>query len=107
MAFRALRYSRRMRIPLSLTFFAVQAALLPLEYLPSTGAALGGWAIFLPIILLNLGFLGLGFEALARRVGLVWLLAPLLWFGGNTALAVKDRLDLKAEREDVAKYNAV
>jgi hypothetical protein len=96
-----------MRIPLSLTFFAVQAALLPLEYLPSTGADLGGWAIFWPILLLNLGFLGLGFEALVRRVGLVWLVAPLLWFGGNTALAVKDRLELKAEREDVAKYNAV
>jgi hypothetical protein len=96
-----------MRIPLSLTFFAVQAALLPLEYLPSTGASLdGALATYWPIILLNLGFLGLGFEALARRVGLLWLLAPLLWFGGYTVLAMNERRVLKAEREDVATYNA-
>jgi hypothetical protein len=37
----------------------------------------------------------------------LWLLAPLLWFGGYTALAVKDRFALKAERGDVAAYNAV
>lgn len=100
-------YSRQMRIPLSLTFFAIQAALLPLEYLPSTGAFLDGLlAPYWPIILLNLGFLGLGFEALIRRVGLLWLLAPLLWFGGYTVLAAKDRLDLKAERGEIATHNA-
>ncbi len=89
-----------MKFPVSLWFFVVCAVELFLQMLPMPGILLmflmaGLWSV----VLINLGFAGLGYEAFVRRISRWWLLAPALWFVGYPAYVTIDN----ARQEVIAK----
>lgn len=95
-------------LPWSLGFFALTLLVYLLQRFPFTGIFLMlVMAPFWSVVLVNLGFVGLGIEAAVGRVPRIWGLAPILWFGGYWAvLAAEDRI-MAAERSRLAGVNAV
>lgn len=63
-------------------------------------------APFWSVILINLGMIGIAYEALISRVSRQWLLLPLAFYGGYYALAIKDRVLLTSIQGTMASANA-
>lgn len=77
------------RLPWSSWWFVLTGVVFLLQVIPFTGIflmliAAPAWSI----LTVNAGFASLALEALFGSVGRVWLLAPLLWFGGYAAAAI-------------------
>lgn len=64
-------------------------------------------AIIWPILLINLGFTGIAFEVFIKRVHWIWLVLPLLWFGGYFAFALKDHLIVSALQGELKQHNTL
>lgn len=70
-------------LPMSLSWFVVTAIIYLLQVFPYTGIFLMILAApFWSIITVNAGFIFLALEALARPGLRIWLLAPVIYFGG-------------------------
>jgi hypothetical protein len=94
-------------LPFSLIFFAIALGVFLLQLFPYTGIFL--MMVMAPLwsaVLLNLGFLGLGIEALTGRVPIAWLLAPALWYGLYALFAVQEEIRLRAEMARVKAVNS-
>jgi hypothetical protein len=95
-----------MRIPLSLVFFLLTVCGYAMQIPPEIGFYLMMLAAPLwSVLLVNLGFLGIGLEVWVGRVSRLWLVLPILWFGGYTGLSVRDHLALAAIRSEMAAAN--
>ncbi len=67
----------------SLWFFAATMLLYLLQRFPLTGVFLMiVGAAFWSILLINLGVIGIGSEAVTGKVSRLWLIVPALYFGG-------------------------
>lgn len=92
--------------PWSLWFFAATLAVYLLQRFPLTGVFLMVvGAAFWSIILVNLGVIGIGAEALTGRVSRLWLLVPLLYFGGYYWLYSRDQAALAGLRAEYERTN--
>lgn len=75
--------SRLANMPGSMWWFVATGIIYLLQLIPFTGIFLMMLAApFWSVVTINLGFVSLAGEALFGRISRVWLLAPLLWFGG-------------------------
>ncbi|MEO7366084.1 MAG: hypothetical protein ABIW03_07175, partial [Sphingomicrobium sp.] len=93
--------------PWSLWFFAATIVVYLLQRFPITGIFLMiVGAAFWSVILINLGIVGIGLEALVGRVSRLWLIVPLAYFGGYYLLFAKDQATLAALRAAYARDNA-
>lgn len=93
--------------PWSLWFFAATIAVYLLQRFPITGIFLMiVGAAFWSVILINLGVIGIGLEALVGRVSRLWLIVPLAYFGGYYLLYAKDQAALAGLRAQYARDNA-
>lgn len=93
--------------PWSLWFLIATAILYLLQRFPYTGIFLMIVAApFWSVILVNLGAVGIGLEALTGRVSRLWLILPLAYFGGYYLLAARERAAFVQLRAEVAKFNA-
>lgn len=96
-----------MRLPYSLLFFAATAGAYLLQLSPYTGVFLMFLgAPFWSVYLINLGFIGVGAEAVSGRVGKGWLIFPIAWFVGYTGYALGDHLVLWNLQKQTAAANA-
>lgn len=94
-------------LPRSFIFFLVTAVVVLLQLIPVTGVFLMVvLAPFWSVVLINLGMLGTGFEAVTGRVSRKWLLLPLAWYGIYALAAVRDQATLTLLRKQVAAENA-
>lgn len=76
------------RLPKSTWWFAATAILFVLQWIPYTGIFLMFLlAPFWSVLMVNAGFVSLGIEAMLGRISLLWLLAPIAWFGGYAVAA--------------------
>lgn len=96
-------------LPKSLLAFVMTAVVYLLQAFPLTGIILMMLAApFWSVILINLGFIGIGVEALSGQVPRRWLLLPLAWFSGYAAFALVshraiDQLDAEIRRHNAGK----
>lgn len=95
-----------MRLPRSLLFFAATAIAFLLQLSPYTGVflmILGAplWSV----VLINLGFIGIGAEAAAGRVGKGWIILPIAWFVGYAGYALGDHQVLWNLKNQIAAAN--
>lgn len=92
--------------PWSLWFLAATILLYLLQRFPLTGVFLMVvGAAFWSVILVNLGVLGIGYEALVGKVSRLWLLVPLVYFGSYYWLYSRNQAALAALRVEYAKFN--
>ena len=92
--------------PWSLWFFAATLLVYLLQRFPLTGIFLMVvGAAFWSIILINLGVIGIGFEALTGKVSRLWLVVPLLYFGAYHLAYSRDQTTLKELRGEYARFN--
>jgi hypothetical protein len=75
-------------LPRSLWWFVLTGAIFLLQLFPYTG----GFLMFLlapfwSVVTINLGFLSIVIEVLARYVSPLWLVLPIAWFGGYLGAA--------------------
>lgn len=92
--------------PWSLWFFAATLVVYLLQRFPPTGIFLMFLlAAFWSVILINLGVIGVGLEALTGRVNRLWLLVPLLYFGGYYVAYAKDQATIALLRAQYASHN--
>lgn len=95
--------------PWSLWLFALTAIVFLLQRIPFTGIFLMfALAAFWSVILINAGFVGIGFEALTGRVSRLWLILPLAYFGGYYAIRATEQAKVvqmaaKLDRENAGK----
>lgn len=90
--------------PFSLILFFVTGAIFVLQTIPLLGIFLMLlMAPFWSVLLVNLGFIGIAIEAATGRVSRLWLILPVVFYGGYWVIAVQDRLVL---RELAASYDA-
>ena len=93
--------------PWSLWFLVATAILFLLQRFPLTGIFLMFMlAMFWSVVLVNLGFIGIGVEALLGRVSRAWLILPALYFGGYYAVYAMEQATLAALRLRYAQENA-
>ena len=93
--------------PISLWFFVATAIVYLLQRFPYTGIflmILG--AMLWSVVLINLGFIGIGVEAITGRVSRAWLILPLLYFGTYYLAYYKDQAALAALRKSFVEHNA-
>lgn len=96
-------------LPVSLVWFAFTGVVFLLQAIPVTGIFLMLLlAPFWSIATVNLGFVSLGVEALMGKTSRLWLLAPLVWFGGyavaaHLSHAEFDRLDAQIRTANAGK----
>ncbi|MCA0257969.1 MAG: hypothetical protein LCH47_15425 [Proteobacteria bacterium] len=82
-------------MPISLWFFVFTAFVFGLQLVPIIGAVLmilG--AMIWPILTVNLGFAGVALEVLSGSIHRRWLILPVIYFGGNLALAAMSHYQL-------------
>jgi hypothetical protein len=92
--------------PWSLWFFAATIVVYLLQRFPLTGIFLMVvGAAFWSVILINLGVIGVGYEALTGRVSRLWLVVPLLYFGGYYWVYFRNQTALAALRAEYAQFN--
>ena len=78
-----------------------------LQVIPFTGIFLMLVAApYWSILTVNLGFASLALEATLGRISRLWLLAPLVWFGGYAAYAGMNHWAIEALDEDIRRGNA-
>ncbi|MCQ0989387.1 hypothetical protein [Jiella marina] len=95
------------KFPFSLLFFVATAVIFALQAIPVTGIFLMfAGAFFWSIALVNLGFLGLTFEASVGRVSRWWLVLPALWFGGYALLYGTERIIRQDLSDEIVAHNA-
>jgi hypothetical protein len=95
-----------MALPKSLLFFAATGAVFLLQLFPYTGVFLMFLlAPFWPVVLVNLGFIGIALEAASGQVTRLWLILPTAWFGAYTWFAVADYGALERLQHDIAAAN--
>ncbi|TIU95574.1 MAG: hypothetical protein E5W04_30505, partial [Mesorhizobium sp.] len=63
-------------------------------------------APFWSVILINLGFIGVGAEAAAGKVGKGWMILPIAWFVGYAGYALGDHQILWNLKHQIATSNA-
>jgi len=94
------------KFPFSLLFFVATAVIFALQAIPVTGIFLMfAGAFFWSIALVNLGFLGLTFEAGVGRVSRWWLVLPALWFGGYALLYGTERIIRQELSDEIVAHN--
>lgn len=90
-------------MPLSLGFFALTLLAFLLQVPEILGVLLMMFAApFWSVVLVNAGFVGIAVEATLGLVPRLWLVAPLMWFGGY---AVAVQMSQQALRQEIATYN--
>lgn len=95
-----------MRLPRSLLFFAATAIAFLLQLFPYTGVFLMFLgAPYWSVVLINLGFIGVGAEVAAGRVGNGWIILPIAWFVGYAGYAFGDRQVLWNLQNQIAAAN--
>lgn len=92
--------------PISLWFFVATVVVFLLQWFPLTGIFLMfllamGWSI----VLVNLGFIGIGLEVIVGRVNPAWLILPVFYFGGYYVAYAADQATLAALRATYASQN--
>lgn len=95
------------RQPISFGFFYLTLIVFLLQVFPYTGIFLmivGG--AFWSVIFINAGMLALIVEAALGRVSRLWLLAPLIWFGGYAGLHLLSQRQLSGLQEELVTHNA-
>ncbi|WP_310466928.1 hypothetical protein [Sphingomonas sp.] len=93
--------------PWSLWFFAITLIVYLLQRFPLTGVFLMiVGAAFWSVILVNLGVLGIGYEALVGKVSRLWLAVPVLYFGVYYLAYARNQAALAALRVEYAQFNA-
>lgn len=94
-------------IPLSLAIFVATGAPWLLQFLGDLGIVF--MVILVPIwspVVINAGMVGISMEALVGRVYRVWLLVPLIFYGGYYGFAINDHFTLTALREAYDEANS-
>ena len=82
-------------MPVSLLFFVLTGAIFALQLVPATGVVMMFMAaMFWSAVTINLGFVFLAIESLARPRFRYWLALPILYFGIYFALAVISHKEL-------------
>ncbi|MGL4323777.1 MAG: hypothetical protein ACRCTD_07015 [Beijerinckiaceae bacterium] len=93
--------------PKSLIWFIITGVLFLFQLFPYTGVFLMlVLAPFWSIVLLNIGFVALGVEAVIGRIAIVWLLAPIIWFGGYTVAFWQSQRAFDQLGDEIAAFNA-
>lgn len=93
--------------PLSLWFFVATALVYLLQRFPLTGIFLMFlMAAMWSVVLVNLGFIGIGLEALFGRVSRLWLILPMLYFGLYYLAYARDQATLATLRSQYSQHNA-
>lgn len=96
-----------MKFPKSIWFFIATAILFLLQVVPFTGIFLMFLAApFWSVALINLGFVGIAFEAFSNRILKLWLLAPVLWFVGYPAYVLYDNAKQESLASSLTKENS-
>ena len=93
--------------PVSLWFFVATVIVYLLQRFPYTGIflmILG--AMLWSVVLINLGFIGVGLEAITGRCSRAWLILPLLYFGLYYLAYYRDQANLAALRKSFVEHNA-
>jgi hypothetical protein len=76
------------RLPWSLSWFVLTGVIFLLQLFPFTGIFLMLLAApFWSVITVNLGFVSVAIEAAVGRISRLWLIAPVVWFGGYAIAA--------------------
>lgn len=97
----------RLPFPLSLGFFVIAGLVYVAQLTPLIGVALMIFAAPLwSIALVNMGFLGVALESALGVVHRLWLILPVLWFGGYAGWAATERLTLATEASAMRRNNA-
>jgi hypothetical protein len=93
-------------MPRSIWLIGFTAVVYLLQLLPISGVLL--LILMAPlwtVATINVGFLGLGVEALAGKIHKVWLIAPLFWFAGYEYIAWESHRSIEPLRNDVFAFN--
>ena len=94
-------------LPKSLIWFAATGAVYLLQLFPYTGIFLMfALAPFWSVILVNVGFVSLALEALARPRHILWLIAPALYFGGYAGAAYLSHAEFDRIDAELHEHNA-
>ena len=98
---------KKMKFPKSIWFFIVTAVVFLLQVVPITGIFLMLLAAPLwSVVLINLGFIGIAFEAVNGQTPRLWLLAPVLWFAGYPAYTLIENSRQQSLLQQFALENA-
>jgi hypothetical protein len=82
--------------PISLLGLVATGAVFLLQVIPEIGVVLMVvLAMFWPIVLINASMIGVAIEAIGGRVSRLWLLLPVIFYGGYWIAATLDRLALR------------
>lgn len=93
--------------PRSLWFLVATIVLFLLQIIPITGIFLMFvGASFWSIALVNCGFVGVGVEALLGRVRRLWLVLPILYFGGFYLVYAIEQVSLARLTAELTDWNA-
>jgi len=83
-------------LPKSLLFFVATGLVFALQTIPVIGIFLMFMlAMFWSVLLINAGMIGIAIEAASGRVSRLWLIVPVLSYGGYVAIAAQDHLTLR------------
>jgi hypothetical protein len=94
-------------VPKSFLWFLATGGIFLLQLFPVPGIFMMMLAApFWSVLTVNAGFIGLGVEAATGRVNRLWLILPLLWFGGYGAAAALSRFELIALKKELVRANA-
>lgn len=95
------------KIPASTLWFALTALIYVLQLIPFTGIFLMLVAApYWSILTVNLGFASLVLEAGLGWISRVWLLAPIVWFGGYAAYAGMNYWAIESLDQNIRRENA-
>lgn len=95
-----------MKLPFSPLLILLSFVIYGIQFHPLM--AIIGIAFLLPlwsIVLINGAMIGIVIETFARPLYRVWLIVPILWFGGAVKLALDDRATLDQLRTIIAEHN--
>jgi hypothetical protein len=94
-------------LPISLMLFLATAIAFLLQMVPYTGVFLMFvLAPYWSIILVNGGFIALAIEAATRKVPMLLIIFPIVWFGGYLAVAYESQAEFERLGHEIAAGNA-
>jgi hypothetical protein len=96
--------------PISLIGFVATGVVFVLQLIPIIGIFLMlALAMFWSVVLINASMIGVAIEAIVGRVSRLWLLLPIMFYGGYWIVATPDHLALReiASRYDVSNARVV
>jgi hypothetical protein len=95
-----------MRLPVSLVWFALTGVIFLLQAFPLTGIFLMFLlAPFWSVVTVNLGFVSLAVEALIGKTSKLWLLAPIIWFGGYGLFTFESHRAIDLVDREIRQHN--